>query len=92
MAERTENSEVSLRICRRCLTRDMAGSEEYFRNLYEYIENLDIDIRADQKLYEERLSLCRECDMLLSGMCRSCGCYVELRAAVAKNGCPGGRW
>lgn len=87
-----EQSTDKLRICRRCLTRDMAGQEEYFRTLRDYIENLDIDIKAPEALYEERLSACRECDMLFQGMCRKCGCYVELRAAVKNNACPGKRW
>ncbi len=79
-------------LCRRCLTRDLIGQEEYFRNLHDYIAGLDTDIRAPSELYEERLLLCRGCDMLFQGMCRSCGCYVELRAAVARNACPRGRW
>ena len=81
-----------LRICKKCLTRDMIGQEEYFRSLREYIENLDIDIRASQSLYEDRLSVCEKCELLLEGMCRSCGCYVELRAAVTKNVCPRKKW
>ncbi len=83
---------VDLRLCRKCLTRDMMGQEEYFQSLWEYIENLDVEIKAPSALYEERLSACKECDMLLEGMCRSCGCYVELRAAVTKNSCPKEKW
>ena len=30
--------------------------------------------------------------MLLSGMCRACGCFVELRAAIAANRCPYEKW
>jgi hypothetical protein len=70
----------------------MVGQEEYFRSLHEYIENLDPDIKASEALYEQRLGKCRECDMLFQGMCRKCGCYVELRAAVEKNVCPGKNW
>lgn len=81
-----------LRLCKRCLTRDMAGQESVYRNLREYIDNLDQDIRAEEGLYESRLLVCRECSMLLQGMCRSCGCYVELRAAVEKNSCPNRKW
>lgn len=80
------------RFCRRCLTREMAGQEEYFRNLQEYIENLEPDIKAAEALYEERLAVCKECDLLLQGMCRTCGCYVELRAAITKNTCPNRKW
>jgi len=81
-----------VRLCRKCLLREMTGQEEYFRSLREYIENLDPDIKAPEELYEQRLAVCRECDLLLEGMCRSCGCYVELRAAVEKNRCPWERW
>lgn len=81
-----------LRICKRCLLREMSEQEEYFRSLREYIENMDQDIRAAEALYEERLAVCGDCDMLMQGMCRKCGCYVELRAAVARNVCPQGKW
>lgn len=83
-----------LRFCRRCLIRDLAvqDRENYFQAMYDYIENLDIDIKVAEDVYEKRLSVCRECDMLYQGMCRKCGCYVEMRAAVKKNGCPGKKW
>lgn len=83
----------NLRFCRRCLTRELMGEQkEYFRNLHEYIANLDAGIKADAAAYEKRLSLCKECDLLYEGMCRTCGCYVELRAAIAKNYCPERKW
>lgn len=77
--------------CRKCLTRDM-DKNEYFKNLHTYIANLDEDIKADGTLYEERLSVCKECDLLADGMCRACGCFVELRAVIAKNVCPYEKW
>lgn len=80
------------RICRRCLTRELYGQEEYFHSMHEYIENLDLDIKTADTDYELRLSKCKECDWLLQGMCRTCGCYVELRAAVKGNTCPNHRW
>lgn len=89
--ERKQGKE-NLRLCKKCLTRDMIGQEEYFRSLHDYIENLDADIKTPHTLYEERLGICKECDMLLEGMCRKCGCYVELRAAVVKNICPDRQW
>lgn len=87
-----EQGGENLRVCRRCLTRDMAGQEEYFQTMHDYIKNMDIDIKTPESLYEERLSSCKECEMLFQGMCRRCGCYVELRAAVKKNVCPDKRW
>ena len=46
MEQKTGNQ----RYCRKCLTRDMVGKEEYFRSLREYIANLDPDIKADEEL------------------------------------------
>ena len=87
-----EQREENLRFCRKCLTRELAGQEETYRTIREYIDNLDPDTKADDKIYEERLEVCRECEMLLQGLCRSCGCYVELRAAMEKNNCPRKKW
>mgnify|MGYP003488320242 FL=1 len=83
---------MSDRTCKRCLTRELADQAKEFQNIRDYIDNLDVDIKSPDVLYEERLSICKECDMLLAGMCRKCGCYVELRAAVTKNYCPGKKW
>ena len=77
--------------CYKCLLRDM-DQNEYFQNLHDYIENLDEDIKVSSQLYDERLAVCKECDNLLEGMCKACGCYVELRAAVKKNKCPYKKW
>lgn len=76
------------RVCRKCLLRDM-DEGEYFANLREYIANLDEELKVDEGEYERRLGLCKECENLMSGMCRVCGCYVELRAVMKKNSCPG---
>lgn len=79
------------RVCRRCLTRDM-DKDVYFENLHTYIRNLEENLKVDETLYEERLSRCKECDLLMDGMCRACGCYVELRAVMKKNSCPYDKW
>ena len=82
----------NFRVCRRCLTRDMMDKAAYFQNMYDYINNLDESIKTNQPLYEKRLMVCKECDLLADGMCRACGCFVELRAALAKNGFPYDKW
>lgn len=79
---------MTQRICRKCLLQDM-DEEEYFSDMRRYIENIDKDLKVDNQLYQERLSFCRECENLLSGMCRICGCFVEMRAVMRKNYCPG---
>ena len=79
------------RVCRKCLTRDMDQSE-YFENLHTYIANLDEDKKASPTLYEERLAVCQQCDLLADGMCKGCGCFVELRAVIGVNRCPYEKW
>ncbi len=76
-----------LRVCRKCLL-EQTSEEVYFQKLEEYIANLEEDVRAPQALYEERLTLCGTCPKLLGGMCRLCGCFVELRAALKVQRCP----
>lgn len=83
-----ERAEHPQRFCRKCLLSDIK-EEEFLRNMRIYIQGLDEDIRTAEDVYQERLRACRQCDSLIGGMCRICGCFVEYRAAVAKNHCPG---
>ena len=89
--EKESGMEHGKRHCRKCLLREM-DKEAYMDNLYDYIQRLDEDIKADQALYEERLSVCKACDYLEAGMCRACGCFVELRAAIRDNRCSYDKW
>ena len=75
------------RVCRKCLLRDMPG-QAYFESLEKYIDRLDSDLKVAADVYERRLGICRDCENLMNGMCRICGCFVELRAVMKKNGCP----
>lgn len=88
----TEEDGRKYRVCKRCLISEMLDKAEYFKSLQNYIDNLDSDIKASGELYESRLSTCKQCDLLLEGMCRTCGCYVELRAVIEKNYCPNQKW
>lgn len=56
--------------------------------MYEYIERLPEEDKVSSEVYEERLGKCKECDHLMNGMCRKCGCYVEMRAVMKVRGCP----
>lgn len=62
--------------------------DEFFNELSQYIKNYPKEKRVSQKVYERRLKICKECDELINGMCRKCGCYVELRALKQKTLCP----
>lgn len=71
----------------KCLLKE-AGEQELAQSIAEYVNTLNEEIRADDNLYQKRLSLCRSCGKLLNGTCLKCGCYVEMRAAVITNHCP----
>lgn len=75
------------RVCYRCLLREMP-EQEYFQSMYQYIEQLEEEIKTEKEEYETRLMICKQCNHLLNGMCRICGCFVEMRAIITKNYCP----
>lgn len=62
--------------------------EREYKHLQDYIENLDKHIKTEDEEYKKRLDICKGCDNLINGMCKICGCFVEMRAAVKKNYCP----
>lgn len=82
-----------LRVCKKCLLWEESPAE-YFQKLEVYIQGLEESVRVDQETYEERLGVCGSCENLISGMCRLCGCFVELRAALRVRKCPAipGKW
>ena len=79
--------EINDNICKRCLIREMAD-KDYIHSIEQYVDHIDEDIKTSKEEYEQRLELCKECENLLSGMCRICGCFVEMRAAVKQQYCP----
>ena len=89
--EELEKDKKSPKRCYKCLLREM-DVDQYFVNLYDYIARIEEDIKTPHKLYEERLAICKECDYLQEGMCRACGCFVELRASITNNTCSYGKW
>jgi len=92
--DQTENNSLpevnvsELRRCRRCLIRDL-NEADLALSVKEYVANLDPDDKVSDSEYERRLNTCLECEKLFQGMCRVCGCYVEMRAALKIKHCPG---
>jgi len=84
---------MNLRECKRCLLYEMADDAAY-GSVKNYINAMDPKLKAAEELYKSRLEKCRECDYLLSGMCRACGCFVEIRAIRRDAECPAAqkRW
>ncbi len=79
------------KICRRCLISDM-GEEAYREMISGHIDIIKAADRSSDELYNKRLEICRECEKLNAGTCLSCGCYVEIRAAMKRSGCPNRKW
>lgn len=77
------------RFCKRCLLSEDRSQQVLSRTVAEYIALLSIDEKTPDADYRDRLTRCKQCDELLSGLCRVCGCYVEARAAKARMHCPG---
>ena len=68
-----------LRVCRKCLP-GQKNEEAFYEDLSRYIQRMDEELKVDQQTYEKRLGM--------SGMCRLCGCFVELRAVQKVRKCP----
>ncbi|MCI9145424.1 MAG: hypothetical protein HFJ97_03555 [Eubacterium sp.] len=74
-------------VCKKCLLLE-AGEEKSFIGVKDYIDTIDNSLKVNDDLYVKRLSFCKECDNLISGMCLKCGCYVEIRAVFRNKSCP----
>ena len=80
-----------MRVCKRCLGK-MTLAEDAYDNMIAYIKGIDEQIKTNEQVYEIRLFTCRSCKSLINGMCKHCGCFVEMRAAITKNKCPRNKW
>lgn len=65
------------------------GMEHY---LETHMGAIPEEERAEIKLQEERIRICKVCKNFTEGLCRACGCYVALRTAVKKQRCPYKKW
>ena len=84
--------EKGLRVCKKCLIREVAGQEQLYETLQRYLDDLEPEKRTTQGEHDRRLSVCGKCENLINAMCKACGCYVELRAARMDGECPYEKW
>ncbi len=70
---------MNKKLCKRCLI-DELDFDEVYEDIKQYIKEFPADKRVSQEEYSQRLAICKECDELENGICRKCGCFVELRA------------
>ncbi|MBS6645380.1 MAG: hypothetical protein KH366_17510 [Clostridiaceae bacterium] len=73
--------------CPRCGLSAVSDSD-YHQSLQTYISGIDPDIRTSDTVYSNRLKACGVCSYLSNGLCRLCGCFVEMRAAKQNSRCP----
>lgn len=73
--------------CKKCLLYE-SGEKVTYDEIMKYVSSLDENILVDNELYCQRISKCKHCDFLISGMCLKCGCYVEVRARLKDKACP----
>lgn len=74
--------------CTRCLLEEL-DDETIYETVQRTIRSIPAESRTEESKYRMRLEKCKECDKLVQGMCRVCGCFVEVRAAYDKKKCPG---
>ena len=79
-----------LRDCKACILAKIDA--EYAANLEQRIKHIDKELKVTPETYQERMSICENCDKLEQAICRACGCYVELRGVMRKNACPYKKW
>lgn len=50
------------------------------------------ELILEKEQIQSRLDVCQTCPFLNGKRCRSCGCFVELKAALGSEDCPKGKW
>lgn len=75
--------------CVRCLIRELSD-EQAARIIEAYKDATAPEETVSPDGYEERLSFCRDCKWLNTGVCVKSGAYVEARAYRSGNHCPVG--
>ena len=83
--------DTDYRQCKRCWLYELADRTAR-DSVRSYLDTVPDSEKATEEVCDGRLALCRACEFLLTGMCRKCGCYVEIRAALSNSGCPAGKW
>jgi ribosomal protein L32 len=58
------------------------------------IESLAVELKADDELQSNRLSLCMSCEHLFkpTSSCKKCGCFVKAKTWIKNAKCPLDKW
>lgn len=74
-------------VCKRCLLLQV-DPDGLYKKVQELISLIPEDSKTSDAEYRRRLKICGQCEELQNGICRKCGCFVELRAATSSHYCP----
>ena len=70
--------------CYPCLIKEWGNTS---LNIQEALESIPKERKVSPQEHERRLSICKQCDRLVNGMCASCGSFVVVRAAKSDQFC-----
>ncbi len=48
--------------------------------------------KVDKAIKEERMSICKQCDRYILGICKECGCVMNLKTLLVQAYCPLHKW
>lgn len=46
----------------------------------------------DEIIENNRLKICKKCDFFFSGICKKCGCFMDLKVKLKDSACPINKW
>ncbi len=79
------------RPCKKCLLKE-ASEIDYQKLIADHLASLKSSDLVEEDIVDARLEVCKTCEKLNMGTCLSCGCYVEIRAALKNGRCPNKKW
>lgn len=77
--------------CPKCLLTELNSSDSA-EIIKEQLSLIPEEEKTPSDEYENRLKICRSCLSLTDVICAECGCFVQIRAAKRRMGCPVNKW
>ncbi|WP_391571327.1 DUF6171 family protein [Cohnella sp.] len=76
-------------LCKGCRDDYRVSEERIDKMLATPLFRSDSGVCVPDDVYQERLSLCRDCSKLIGGhTCALCGCFVRIAAKLKDKSCP----
>ena len=92
MYERGGNNGKVMAKCKRCGLKTVLEESDIQKMVDEVTSMRSVRL-VTQDNYNERFSVCSECEKLMYGStCAVCGCVMQVRARLADGKCPLKKW